>query len=95
MIVDYFAVRYKTLFVEQLYQPNGMYSYTNGYNLRAIAAFIAGVLPNVAGFLVQIKALDPHTVPAWLTNLYHYAWFVGFGVSAVVYLLLMKNKPAK
>jgi cytosine/uracil/thiamine/allantoin permease len=30
-----------------------------------------------------------------LDNLYSYAWFVGFGVAAIVYLVLMKLLPPR
>ena len=40
----------------------------------------------------QIKVLNADAFPEWINHLYHYAWFVGFGVSGFVYLLLMKNK---
>jgi len=29
--------------------------------------------------------------PDWITGLYHYAWFVGFGISGLAYWLLMKR----
>jgi NCS1 family nucleobase:cation symporter-1 len=90
MIADYFFIRRQRLEVDELYKLAGRYTYWKGFNCNAILALLLGILPNVPGFLTAIKAIDITLVPAWLSNLYHYAWFVGFFVSATVYLLLMK-----
>ena len=92
MIADYYFIRRKNLIAADLYRHNGVYGYTNGFNPIAIIALILGILPNVPGFLIQIKVLDASTFPEWINHLYNYAWFVGFGVSAVIYYLLMKNR---
>ena len=92
MIADYYFIRRKNLVAADLYRHNGVYGYTNGFNPIAIIALILGILPNVPGFLIQIKVLDATTFPEWINHLYNYAWFVGFGVSAVIYYLLMKNR---
>ncbi len=93
MIVDYFFIRKKNLVAEDLYQHQGAYSYRNGFNSKAIIALLSGILPNLPGFLLQIKLIAATAFPSWIADLYHYAWFVGFLVSSVVYLLLMqKNK---
>ena len=92
MIADYYFIRRKNLVAADLYRHNGVYGYTNGFNPIAIIALILGILPNVPGFLIQIKVLDASTFPEWINHLYNYAWFVGFGVSAIIYYLLMKNR---
>lgn len=94
MIADYYFIRKKELIVEDLYQQGKSYFYKNGYNLKAIIALLLGILPNIPGFLVTIKAISTAAVPDWLTNLYHYGWFVGFFISALVYFILMKNKKS-
>ena len=75
-----------------LYRQSGVYSYKNGFNVSAIIALLVGILPNVPGFLLQIKVIDATAFPTWINHLYHYAWFVGFAVSAVIYYILMKKK---
>ncbi len=90
MIVDYFFIRRKKLNVDNLYSLNGEYTYTNGYNRFAIIALLAGILPNVPGFLTTTHILNPEFVWTWLADLYNYAWFVGFAVSSTVYYRLMK-----
>ncbi len=88
MIADYYFVRKKHLDTADLYNPNGIYKFNNGFNSKAIVALLLGILPNVPGFFVTIGLLPATAVPAWITSLYSYAWFVGFLVSAIVYLLL-------
>lgn len=91
MIADYFFIRKQQLIVEDLYTHNGIYKFKNGFNIKALIAFVVGVIPVVPGFLVTVKLIDANAVAAWLSNLYHYAWFVGFLVSGVVYWLLTKR----
>lgn len=90
MIVDYFFIRKKQLLLNDLYDTNGSYTYTNGFNPAAVIALILGILPNVPGFLLQVKLVSETTFPVWISSLYHYAWFVGFAVSAILYYFLMK-----
>ena len=91
MIVDYFFIRKKQLLLNDLYDTNGSYKYKNGFNRAALIALIAGILPNVPGFLLQVKLVSATAFPVWISSLYHYAWFVGFAVSALLYYLLMKS----
>jgi len=67
--------------VEDLYQRGGFYEFTRGFHLRALTALLAGVAVALVGL-----ALPP------LRPLFSYAWFVGFGVSFGVYLLLMRRR---
>ena len=92
MIADYFFIRKKGLVTNELYSTTGIYSYINGFNYCALIALLAGILPNVPGFLVTVHLLPKESVPFWIANLYHYAWFVGFAVSFIVYLILMKRR---
>jgi nucleobase:cation symporter-1, NCS1 family len=92
MIVDYFFIRKKELVLEDLYKEKGQYTFSNGFNTKAITALLVGILPNIPGFLLQVKVIATDAFPQWVNHLYNYAWFVGFGVSGVVYYLLMKKK---
>ncbi|MDZ4660444.1 MAG: NCS1 family nucleobase:cation symporter-1 [Pseudomonadota bacterium] len=91
MIADYFFVRRKTLKLEDLYQAKGIYWYENGFNSKALIAFLLGLLPNVPGFLVEVSLLNNSSVLANFAGLYHYAWFIGFAVSGVSYWLMMRK----
>jgi NCS1 family nucleobase:cation symporter-1 len=88
MITDYYFIRKQNLNVNELYQHNGQYSFGKGFNKYAIIALLAGILPNVPGFLLQVKLISSTAFPEWINHLYNYAWFVGFFVSGVVYWLL-------
>ena len=90
MIADYFVLRRRRLNVAALYAPDGEYRYTNGISWVAITALIAGALPSLPGFLVNVKALDASAIAPWLLRLYDYAWFVGFGTAFVLYLILRR-----
>jgi NCS1 family nucleobase:cation symporter-1 len=80
MIADYFLLRRSRLRVGDLYRRHGAYEYDNGVNWRALAALASGVVIALLGLAV-----------AALRLLYDYAWFVGFGVSGVIYLALMRG----
>jgi nucleobase:cation symporter-1, NCS1 family len=78
MISDYFLVRRTELDVDDLYARGGAYEYKNGFNFNALGALATGILIALLGLIVP-----------GLAPLYHYAWFVGFLVSGVVYYVLM------
>ncbi len=81
MITDYFLIRKTQLDVAALYRRGGPYEYKNGVNSVALIALAAGVVVALVGLLI----------PA-LRWLYDYAWFVGLGVSSLVYLAFMKGR---
>jgi NCS1 family nucleobase:cation symporter-1 len=91
MIVDYFIIRKKELLVDDLYRHDGIYQFNNGFNSKAIIAFVIGVLPNVPGFLAAIHVVNNDLFPEWLIHVYNYSWFVGFALAAIVYRLMMNK----
>lgn len=94
LIADYFVLRGMKLNLAALYQTHGEYRYTNGFSLAGLGALLLAVLPNIPGFLVQIKALPATSVPHLLVSSYDYAWFIGFGIAFVAYLRFRKLAPA-
>ncbi len=78
LIADYWIVRKTRLKLIDLYLEKGEYTYTFGWNIRAVIATIFGCALALGGLV--IPSLKP---------LYDYSWFVGFGVAAGLYLLLM------
>ena len=92
MIADYYFVRNQQLNTRELYQHEGEYSFTKGINYTALAALVLGIIPNIPGFLRTIHVISADAVPGWLAGLYNYAWFVGFFVSGISYLLMTKKK---
>jgi len=95
LIADYFVLRGRQLEVDDLYRRGGRYEYAGGVNPAAIVALLAGILPNVPGFLAQAFPATFRDVPAFSRGLYSYAWFVGFGIAAAVYLAMMTGKRAR
>ncbi|MFN0058136.1 MAG: NCS1 family nucleobase:cation symporter-1 [Planctomycetota bacterium] len=83
MIIDYWVLRRRELDVADLYRTTGRYA---GVNRAAVLALIAGVLPNVPGFLkvTHVTAGESGLFDA----IYQYAWFVGFGIAGALYYVL-------
>ena len=71
MIADYYVVRKKIILTEDLYARHTFYEFTNGFNWKAVGALAAGIVVALSGWRFSYSAV------------YHYAWFVGFGVSFV------------
>jgi NCS1 family nucleobase:cation symporter-1 len=92
LIADYYFIRKQQLIVNDLYQTKGEYTFSNGFNNKAIVALLLGILPNVPGFLTTIGVMEKDAIWSWVSDIYHYAWFVGFVVSALAYYLMMKNE---
>jgi NCS1 family nucleobase:cation symporter-1 len=86
LIADYFVWRQRQLNLAALYQKDGEYRFTHGFSFVALSALIAGALPSVPGFLVQIKVISADKVAPPLVELYSYAWFIGFAIAFVAYL---------
>jgi nucleobase:cation symporter-1, NCS1 family len=84
LIADYWIVRRTELRLEDLYLSGGAYRFSRGWNWNAVAATILGCALAWGGLVVP--ALKP---------LYDYAWFVGFFVSALAYVLLAGMRTEK
>ncbi len=89
LIVDYFFIRKKNLNVKDLYELKGEYTYFKGFNMLAIIALVIAIVPNIPGFLFQIKAVGVNYFPIWLTDLYDFAWFIGFLLAGMIYYFMM------
>jgi NCS1 family nucleobase:cation symporter-1 len=90
LICDYWVIRRRRLLLKDLFLENGRYSYSGGFNWKAVAAFAIGVAPAVPGFVRA--ALTPGGAvanPDLFDTIYTYAWFVTFALSFIVYLALM------
>src|SRR5579863_9696609 len=83
MIADYYVLRKRRIVTDDLFKRGGSYEFSGGFNWRAIGALAAGIAVALVGL----------EVPA-LHGLYHYAWFVGFGVSFAIYLIWMPRRAA-
>jgi NCS1 family nucleobase:cation symporter-1 len=94
LICDYWVLRRRRLSLRQLFEPRGVYSYGgSGFNWRAIAALVIAVAPVVPGFL-RAATTTAGVVPelTFFDRLYTYAWFITFGLSFVIYWILMRGR---
>ena len=81
LIADYWLVRNRHLELEDLYLPNGIYRYRNGWNWNAVIATLAGCALAWGGLVIPV-----------LKPLYSYAWFVGFIAAGGVYYGLQSRR---
>jgi nucleobase:cation symporter-1, NCS1 family len=79
MLVDFFFVRRRQYDLDSFYERDGAYGYSGGWNLRALAALLVGLLCGLVG----------HVVPA-LDSLSDYSWFIGLAIGGLMYLALMR-----
>lgn len=86
LIADYFLIRRTHLDLPGLYKKDGPYWYTAGFNPLAIIALVLGIAPCVPGFLATVAGVE--VAPVW-KSMYHYAWFISFGISFVSYWGMM------
>jgi NCS1 family nucleobase:cation symporter-1 len=91
MISDYYVVRKGYLQIKDLYsgKKTGPYYYTLGFHWRGYAAYIAGVLINIVGFVGAIGK----KVPAGASRIYDLNFFAGFLVASISYWALCKISP--
>jgi len=87
MIADYFFVRRGELNVNDLYKRHGAYEYSRGFNWIAMGALAIGVAPSLPGFLAALRGVPETGV---FGTIYNWAWFVGFLLSALVYVIGMR-----
>jgi nucleobase:cation symporter-1, NCS1 family len=80
LIVDYWILRNKTLDLRSLYVPDGAYRYSNGWNMHAVIATVAGAA------IALLGAFWPPMAP-----IYDWSWFVGFAVAGGLYWGLMSQ----
>ncbi|XP_052174173.1 LOW QUALITY PROTEIN: purine-uracil permease NCS1 [Diospyros lotus] len=88
ILADYYLVKGTNLSVKELYSssPAGAYYYAGGYNLAAMVALVAGVLPVMPGFLKVTGVVS--WVPDSFMVIYNNAWFFSFFSAGVLYWIL-------
>ncbi|MEP6732255.1 MAG: NCS1 family nucleobase:cation symporter-1 [bacterium] len=95
LIADYWIHRREQLSLPDLFKLDGRYAYTGGVNWKAMIALVVAVLPVVPGFLHAASTPGGNVPnPTLLDHLYQYAWFVTFGLSFAIYLVLMRGERA-
>ncbi|KAK6198077.1 uridine permease [Scheffersomyces amazonensis] len=98
---DYFYIRrghLKLTHMYSLFRPeekslDSIYRYNKlGVNWRAYVAYIAGILPNIVGF---VGATGTHDVPIGATEVYRLNFFMGFIAAWLVYSFLNYLSPVE
>jgi NCS1 family nucleobase:cation symporter-1 len=93
LICDYWLLRKQRLDVDDLFRMNGRYTYWGGVNPRAVTALVLAILPVVPGFVRAAVTPGGRVAhPDFFDQLYSYAWFVTFGLSFLIYWLLMRRQ---
>jgi NCS1 family nucleobase:cation symporter-1 len=89
MIVDYWILRRTQLDVEELYKVEGEYTYSRGFNWKAIGSVAIGVIPVVPGFIHAATTKGGVVAdPNFLDQLYRYGVFVTFALAGLTYYAL-------
>ncbi|WP_461467795.1 NCS1 family nucleobase:cation symporter-1 [Melaminivora sp.] len=91
LLVDFYLVRGTRLQVDDLYRHDGIYGYSNGWNLQAIAAFLIGVLPCLPGYLAVSGVVPANSIAPWLMGLYDFGWFFSLAVAGSYYYITARK----
>jgi nucleobase:cation symporter-1, NCS1 family len=96
MIVDYWILRRTELDVEELYKVEGEYTYSRGFNWKAIGSVVIGVVPVIPGFINAATTKGGVVAdPNFLDQLYRYGVFVTFALAGLSYFALSSARSAQ
>jgi len=93
MIVDYYIIKKGTIALDDLYsdEPSGEYYYNNGFNLKAMLAWV------ISGY-IAVGSVWPNILvfgSDFFTNLGGgggYAWIIGASLGAIIHLAISSKK---
>lgn len=86
LISDFYLVRKKKLDIRAMYDPNGRYRYTGGWNWRAWLTFFTAVGPILPGFAQSINPkLD---ISDGAKHIYTFSWMWGITVCTILYYVI-------
>ena len=83
MLFDFWVIHDRKYDSLAMYQPDSIYRYRDGFNWRAIVAFIVGVAPNLPGF---INSINTDVKVGAGVHPYQFGWLLGFVGTSIVYL---------
>ncbi len=91
IICDYYLVRKGYLRITDLYSADktSAYYFRFGFHWRGYAAYVAGILINIVGFVGAIG----RPVPVGAQYIYNLNFFCGFIVASATYYLLCRSFP--
>lgn len=91
LAIDFFVVKRRRLDVYELYRPEGIYTFTLGWNWRAYVSLLCAIAPNMPGMVNSINpsiGIGNARYPYMVSNL------VGDAIACVLYIALNKFFPA-
>ncbi len=89
MIADYFILKKCKLNIPQLYKQESIYKYKHGFNIKAMLSLILGISVSIPGFLSALNIIHTHAI---FHAIYERAWFVGFFISGISFIIFNYNK---
>lgn len=95
LVADYWIVRRKQIHLAELYKPNGAYTYSRGWNWRAVVAFVIGAVLALGGAYSQ-PGQGPFPAAGlipFLKPLYDFGWAIGFCGALVIHVVLNRVSP--
>ncbi len=97
LIADYWLLRRTNLALADLYRTHGIYRYTAGWNWRAVASVLVGLLLAVGGAHSKpgFGPFPNDGLIPFLKPLYSYSWVAGFLSAMLAYYLLSVAFPAR
>lgn len=97
VLADYYLIQKTKLSISDLYSrsPYGAYNYSGGFNMVAIVALVAGILPVVPGFLQKVGIAT--SIPETFVVIYNNAWFISFFSAGFLHWVLssLRSEPDK
>nr|GAT47884.1 NCS1 nucleoside transporter family [Mycena chlorophos] len=92
ILSDFYIYRRKKVDILSLYRrQSSLYWYTHGVNLRAIAAYVLGLVPNLPGFAAKVNT---HIrLPIGFAYVFSLVWPIGLVVGGSCYLLFTALWP--
>ncbi|KAK1564221.1 NCS1 nucleoside transporter [Colletotrichum navitas] len=91
LLVNYYVIGRGRLDIPDCFSSakSGAYHYSHGWNIRAYAAYIIGIIPNFYGFLNNMGV----SAPVGVTRFYFFAYWVGLALSGFTFWLTCKIWP--
>ncbi|KAH8894284.1 NCS1 allantoate transporter [Thozetella sp. PMI_491] len=84
---DYWLVKKRKYDVPALYNPDGIYTYWNGINWRALVTTLLVIVPLLPALAKKVTPQNV-TISQGLQNLFAFNWLYGFVVSVSLYYFL-------
>ncbi|WPA99492.1 uncharacterized protein RHO25_004110 [Cercospora beticola] len=93
LVTDFWIVRKRLIKMDDLYRGNSasIYWYYKGFNWRAYAAFLIGVIPAMPGYVTSVSDLD--RAPNSAMKLSRLGFLTGFFISSLTFWFLSTILP--